>query len=357
MINLVLGDCLKELPNLAENSIDSLVTDPPAGIGFMQKDWDTDKGGRRYWINWMTNAMTECLRVMKPGAYGLVWTIPRTSHWTAMALEWAGFEIRDVIVHLFSTGFPKSLNIGKSFDKALGTQQTDPSKQWDGWGTALKPAAEHWILVQKPISEINVVANVLKWGVGGINIDGCRVGIEQRINKPMGTVSPLTLGDNCYNGKATDSVVNGRFPANLVLSHDEDCGEKCTEECAPKLLDEQSFTGASRFFYCAKPSVSEREMGLEEREPEIVNDGRDTPIDNPFQRGETKRLNVHPTVKSLKLMTYLTRLVTPPNGHILDPFLGSGTIAMVAKKEGFSITGMEISPEYLEIARSRVLSV
>ncbi len=210
-MNIMTGDCLDKLRELADSSIDSLVTDPPAGIAFMGKDWDKDRGGRAAWVAWMTEVMRECLRVLKPGAHGLVWALPRTSHWTATALEDAGFEIRDVVTHLFGTGFPKSLDVSKAIDKAAGAERevigksmggtpsgsgrygwnsaepapkvwpdvtapaTSAARQWQGWGTALKPASEHWILVRRPISEKTVAANVLRWGTGALNIDACRV--------------------------------------------------------------------------------------------------------------------------------------------------------------------------------------
>lgn len=207
-MRLMHGDCLEQLKTLADNSVDSLVTDPPAGIAFMGKEWDKDKGGRKEWVSWMTGVMSEALRVMKPGAHGLVWALPRTSHWTATALEDAGFEVRDVITHLFGSGFPKSLDVSKAIDKAAGAERevvgenpnhrgesqtrnmytkalgqdgsvtapaTDDVKKWQGWGTALKPASEHWILVRKPCSEKTVAANVIKWGTGALNIDASRI--------------------------------------------------------------------------------------------------------------------------------------------------------------------------------------
>lgn len=194
MADLHHGDCLAVLKTLKANSLDSLVTDPPAGIGFMGKDWDHHKGGRDEWVSWLTDVMKQCLRVLKPGAHGLVWAIPRTSHWTMTALEDAGFEIRDVVTHLFGTGFPKSLDVSKAIDRAAGAKRkvvgerlspdgvpysarqsngwvesgfverrtsdskafvtapaTAAAKQWQGYGTALKPAAEFWVLVRKPI--------------------------------------------------------------------------------------------------------------------------------------------------------------------------------------------------------------
>jgi hypothetical protein len=164
MIHQVLnGDCLDVLRGLADNSVDSIVTDPPAGIAFMGKEWDRDKGGRDAWIAWMRSVAAECLRVIKPGGHAFVWAIPRTSHWTGMAWEDAGWQPRDKCYHIFGSGFPKSHNL---------------SGEWDGWGTALKPAAEEWWLFRKPLSESTVAANVLKWGTGALNIDGCRVGDE-----------------------------------------------------------------------------------------------------------------------------------------------------------------------------------
>jgi hypothetical protein len=227
-IELLHGDCLEVLKQGPDNSVDSVVTDPPAGISFMGKDWDSDKGGSKEWIAWLTEVSKEMLRVLKPGGHGLVWAIPRTSHWTATALEDAGFEIRDVVTHLFGTGFPKSLDISKAIDKAAGAEReivglsyysgagelqtrkatlpmvnksvadltykpltmqktglpitapaTPEAKQWSRLRHgALKPASEHWILVRKPLSEKTVAANVLMWGTGGINIDGCRIGTD-----------------------------------------------------------------------------------------------------------------------------------------------------------------------------------
>lgn len=219
---IYLGDSLEVLRTLEDNSVDSLITDPPAGISFMNKKWDDDKGGRDQWIEWLSTIMKECLRVMKPGAHGLLWALPKTSHWTATALENAGFEIRDIVNHLFGSGFPKSLNIGKKLD------------DWKGWGTGLKPACEHWILIRKPLSEKNVAENVLKWGCGGINIDECRVGTlfysqEEWNNKQKNRKTVYIYGKH----KGSESQVpSGRFPSNLILSHNEDCeykGEKKIE--------------------------------------------------------------------------------------------------------------------------------
>lgn len=372
---------------MEENSIDSMVTDPPAGISFMNKSWDDDKGGREHWIQWMSEVMSECLRVLKPGAHGLVWSIPRTSHWTATALENCGFEIRDVITHLFGSGFPKSLDVSKAIDKMHGaerevvgidliraaklvnqkdgcvdsrgyfkakqnvditTPSTDDAIKWQGWGTALKPAAEFWWLVRKPIEEKTVAKNVLKHGTGGINIDGCRINTQEKLS--IGSGKSNTYGQASSGDNPGKQHSQGRFPANLIL--DEEAG---------KLLDEQSGVtksgvskkhhnsyagasntkflrgfsnqtnqhggegGASRFFYCAKVSSSERGEG-----------------------------NHHPTVKPIKLMSYLIKLITPPNGTVLDPFMGSGSTGIAAKQNNFKFVGIEKEKEYFEIAKKRI---
>lgn len=408
------GDCLKVLKTLKDNSVDSLVTDPPAGISFMGKDWDCDKGGREHWIAWMRDVMRESLRVLKPGAHALVWAIPRTSHWTATALEDAGFEIRDVVTHHFGSGFPKSMDISKAIDKAAGASRevigkkpnqnsrgrhvmadgwkrpwndkpeaversmmqtapaTDLAKQWQGWGTALKPASEHWILARKPISEKTVARNVEKWGTGGLNIDGCRIAGKPRTTHKDGNFPGSQGGKVAYSkygeGHAND-VPSGRFPANLILSHSPECVEvasrdviACTPDCPVRQMDAQTKDtragkparsgrcqkdrspfenanagglvdcvsyedsgGASRFFYVAKPSKREKGAG-----------------------------NVHPTVKPIKLMRYLIRMITPKGGLVLDPFTGSGTTGVAAIEEGCRFLGIEKEKEYQKLAHARI---
>jgi DNA modification methylase len=426
------ADCLEQLRTLDADSVDSLVTDPPAGISFMGKEWDGDKGGRSGWIAWMAEVMRECHRVMKPGAHGLVWAIPRTSHWTATALEDAGFEVRDVITHLFGQGFPKSLDISKAIEKAAGAERkvigknphlrpksdgkqcgysgiqsrsehitlpsTDAAKQWAGWGTALKPASEHWILVRKPCAEKTVAANVLEWGTGGINIDASRIEAGERTHivwdRRSGNVKGNKFNlyrDELQGSRAIGTTAQGRFPANLVLSHTPYCtDEQCDIECAILALDAQSGTlksgerkagyirkagstyspdykpdnrtykadsgGASRFFYCAKISTSERNAGLEEfpdRQGGIKNSsGRGYSERDPHKPITVK--NHHPTVKPQKLMRYLCRLITPPGGTVLDPFMGSGSTGMAARSEGFEFIGIERDPEYFKIAQARI---
>ncbi len=335
-MRLMQGDCLNALTLIPRDSVDSIITDPPAGISFMGKAWDNDKGGRKQWIEWMSTVMVECLRVLKPGGHALIWAIPRTSHWTATAVEDTGFEVRDVVTHLFGSGFPKSLNIEKATNGIA-----------KGQGTALKPAAEFWILARKPLSEKTVAKNVLKHGTGGLNIDASRIGTEKR--HPGNYIKKSdanTYGKYADIDKSNFDANQGRFPANLVLSGD-----------APELLDEQSGTlksgamknitstslgyhgagsgaewnhgastgGASRFFYCAKVS--------------------------PSERGET---NTHPTVKPQKLMQYLIKLITPPGGTVLDPFMGSDSTGLAAKTAGFGFIGIEKEKEYYDIAEMRI---
>jgi len=334
-----------------DGRFDSMVTDPPAGIGFMDKQWDKDKGGRDAWVEDMAATYRECLRVLKPGAHGLVWALPRTSHWTATALENAGFEIRDVVMHLFGTGFPKSLDVSKAVDKAAGAERrdvledkppvknnavlgrglgvgiverrpvTDEAKQWDGWGTALKPAAEHWILVRKPLIG-TVAANVLEHGTGGINVDGCRVGTDDDTSRTCNGTGISSSFDMASKGKRTNGGHDlGRWPPHVVLD----------DGAAAMLGDSSRFF--PRFRYQAKPSTKEKSAGL-------------------AALGSAR--NPHPTVKPIELMRWLCRLITPPGGTVLDPFAGSGTTGCAAVLEGFDFVGIEQSEEYAEVARARI---
>ena len=314
-------------------------------------------------------------------------------------------------------GFPKSLDISKAIDKKLGAERkivglkpytndgsirgnsynkggyervqlpitapaTPEAKQWEGWGTALKPANEPIVLARKPLSEKTIAENVMKWGTGGLNIDGCRIGTEKikTYGKRKGQGVSLEWSKYTSPEGYEGETHQGRFPANVIL-----------DEEAAAMLDEQTGTlrsgfmkaghpygqgdgqnvygkltgktksdtygdsgGASRFFYCAKASKKERNMGLEDVEPTTVDDGRNKPIDNPFLRGKTPRRNTHPTVKPVKLMEYLITLITPPNGIVLDPFLGSGTTALAALNLGRFFIGIELNEEYCEIARRRI---
>jgi DNA modification methylase len=392
------GDCMDPadgIPALPDATVDALVTDPPAGIGFMGRAWDGDRGGRNAWVAWMTGVMRECLRVLRPGAHALVWALPRTSHWTATAVEDAGFEVRDVITHHFGTGFPKSLDVSKAIDKAAGAERevvgpdpnwrrsahtetvysggvnrpahltapsTNAAKQWSGWGTALKPASEHWILARKPLIG-TVAANVQAHGTGAINIDESRIegGPRPLIDASASVISGDGRFGTMAGSRSAGATLLGRFPANVVFTHNHDCGTACTEGCPVAELDSQSGVltsgagqksrrtstaweggalrplttefkasagGASRFFYCAKPAASEKHT---EREK-----------------------NTHPTVKSVALMTYLVRLVTPPGGLVLDPFAGSGTTGVAALGGGWRFVGWEQDAAYHAIAAKRI---
>jgi site-specific DNA-methyltransferase (adenine-specific) len=424
------GDCLEMLKLLPENSVDSLITDPPAGISFMGKHWDDDKGGRKQWVIWMTEVMSEVMRVLKPGAHGLVWAIPRTSHWTATALEDAGFDIRDVVTHLFGTGFPKSLDVSKAIDRSADVDrkitksgqikpaefagkfdnttsslrerrdmpETDYAKQWQGWGTALKPASEHWILVRKPCSEKTVAANVLKWGTGAINIDASRIGLNGAKNPSIARYqSTPQKGNNGWEHAnrganfSPDSASLGRFPANLVLDEEasllldkqslENGIHSAGKSRAPstsiqnKVLENKNTLsmghspnngvrfgdsgGASRFFYCAKASKYDKNNGLEDstikvRSSDARPNSGDFTGEFPDHDHREKVGNFHPTVKSTKLMEYFIQLITPPKGVVLDPFMGSGSTGVAAKSLSFSFIGIEKESDYLEIATKRL---
>jgi len=399
---LMHGDCLEKMKEMPDSSADAIVTDPPAGISFMGKEWDHDKGSRDNWLKWMQSVAEECLRVIKPGGHALVWAIPRTSHWTGMAWELAGWIPRDKIYHCFGTGFPKSLNISKALDREAGAERevtgickngsgaseiklnnhgkhdtgigymdgsgkvfnitipaTDAAHQWEGWGTALKPAIEEWWLFRKPIGKGTTIAeNVLKWGTGGLNIDGGRVGIDPEIDDQRlggkGNWSTTKTAKNVYEGGyAGDRVTSsplGRYPANLI----HDGSPEVTE-----LFDSGS---ASRFFYCAKSSKSEREAGLEEMPERKMGFSNGAQIHGEgYDKGQgiglnrvISRHNFHPTVKPLALMRYLCRLITPPQGIVLDPFMGSGSTGVAAKMERFNFIGIEQDEVYCEIARRRL---
>jgi site-specific DNA-methyltransferase (adenine-specific) len=302
----------------------------------------------------------------------------------AINIEDAGFEIRDMIAWVYGNGFPKSLDVSKAIDKMAGAKRelildedgnqvwtsqkqgkksmfdggrerpatypatypaTDAARKWKGWGTALKPALEPITIARKPL--IGTVAeNVQTHGTGALNVDGCRVGREQKDVSGWSQTGSAASENRAMSGAnyARDAKpdADGRWPANLI--HDG------SEEVIGL------FGTAVRFFYCAKASKKDRDEGLHDLEPTTTDDGRKKPIDNAFQRGKTLRNNNHPTVKPTTLMRYLCRLVTPPNGTILDPFMGSGSTGKAAKMEGFSFVGVEREKEYCEIAKKRIES-
>jgi DNA modification methylase len=380
-IDLRLGDCLEVLKTLPDDSVDSIVTDPPYGLSFMGKKWDCNVPGVDVW--------QECLRVLKPGGHLLAFAGTRTQHRMAVAIEDAGFEIRDMIAWVYGGGFPKSLDVSKAIDKAAGAERevtghtqkcgmptaaekyegnqkwsgerrdipaTPAARQWAGWGTALKPAMEPITVARKPL--IGTVAeNVLRHGTGGINVDGCRVGTIKstpaspaKANDSIGT---FRTKDRHANSSGFDANV-GRWPANLIHDGSDEVlalfpvttsGKPASGGHKRKAsLDYQSNvnyadrsedagtlfgdTGsAARYFYCAKASKKDRGEG-----------------------------NNHPTVKPTALMRYLVRLVTPPGGTVLDPFMGSGSTGKAAILEGFDFIGIELDQEYFKIAQKRIAS-
>jgi DNA modification methylase len=485
-VQVIQGEALAVLREMPDNSVDAIVSDPPAGINFMGRDWDNfssrkksnsqeeklqsendgkwlegrgtspygfSHGGtatraeREAFITFLTEIFTEARRVLRPGGHALVWSLPRTSHWTAYALEEAGFEIRDSIEHVFGSGFPKSLNVSKQIDRikniereVIGVSTSGPtsigntydtgkvhgsgirkqqfeitapatpeSQKYSGFGSALKPAHEVWWLCRKPLAESSIAANVLKWGTGALNIDACRISTQDtlgRLNNPGANGWKNSSGGPT---RATYDPIaaNGRFPANLLLSHTLLCDEsECVEGCPVLELDKQSGIrksgggmklqagrarvgsvygeykgpdhddirepnegGASRYFaqfyYCPKPSRKERNAGCDEL-PEKKRNA--TAFDGaggvPYRIGEDGKVtpkaisgpegNHHPTVKSVALMSYLVRLITPPGGIVLDPFAGSGTTALAAIQEGCDFILIEREQEYVVIAEARI---
>lgn len=565
-------DCRKRLKELPDNSVDAVVTDPPAGIAFMGKSWDrVQKEGMtelQAFQEFIFEVFTEVYRVLKPGGHAVVWALPRTAHHTTMGVERAGFEIRDVVHHLFGTGFPKSLDVSKALAK------TGHDADWQGWGTALKPAAENWILARKPLIG-TVVANVLEHGTGALNIDACR--IAAKADDDIYAKNPNTAGgfghaDATVYGSSRGAPVydpsNGRWPANFVLSHSDGCVQTgkeeveawdCVPECAVRMLDEQSGQrtsgvpgvgrrehettsmagklgltgkqetgyadsgGASRFFMTFSPDGGGESCGValtedestfvgrktESRDVSSLTDGSGKTPTDPSQQdmkstistmtpstttsqifnssqhlgtttttndsakttrtskgsnigsasaalrtapsttthkeltvptkdtvdraqgstsksgetrtgstttsttaptgsdnfdnnrffyvakapgaeksavmtcgctpklkikdipvismkeakgqagqpcpvcGEEQQLHAHPTVKSVSLMEWLVKLVTPPGGVVLDPFTGSGTTGVAARRLGFRFIGMEQDKVYCALARSR----
>ena len=402
------GNSKELLKTLESDSIDSIVTDPPYELGFMGKKWDSSG------IAYDVELWTECLRVLKPGGHLLAFSGSRTYHRMAVAIEDAGFDIRDQIMWVYGSGFPKSHDVSKAIDKMAGAERevvgktrkgaqtestgrygawgdgitptapaTEAAKEWNGWGTALKPAHEPICVARKPL--IGTVAeNVLQYGTGGINVDGCRVKtnineINERKNKHGNNGS--SIFHSAKNLQKGWEALQGRWPANII--HD---GSKEVLAGFPEVKSgvikqhhndirenkeynkEKTYSGsAARFFYCAKASKKDRDEGLEGFEEKKLRVGSNQAIAEAKRGNEYKedkgklqiggRLpirNHHPTVKPTNLMQYLCRLVTPPNGVILDPFLGSGSTGKAAMYEGFNFVGFDLNSEYIDIARARI---
>lgn len=512
---IFVGNNIELLKKYPDNFFDSIVTDPPYGLGkepnaeemlqawistgylevkgtgFMGKEWDAFVPQPIFW--------KEVFRVLKHGGHVVSFFGTRTYDWGVMSMRLAGFEVRDCIQWLYGSGFPKSHNINKAIDKMYGAERevegqgkegkgfnkvkgfgtnttksdeftsewdvteanSDQAKEWDGWGSSLKPANEPIVLARKPLEKgLSIAENVLKWGTGAINIDACRIGHneEQKFTNKEQRKEGWNM-DNCgfdsTNNHTASADPSGRFPSNVILTHHPECeclglkkvkaisggsgenskgrlgvngkygkyaleehganagglgdnnGEEtienwnCHDDCPIKVLDEQSGErkaggkvigtepsktgqngiyntynriendpysdtgGASRFFYVAKASKSERNFGLtgfEEktsgslnfRNPKSSGRSEDAPSVEKMGGLTEKRTNFHPTVKPVKLMQYLVRMITPPNGTVLDPFSGSGTTGVACKIDGFNFVGLELSEEYAKIAQARI---
>jgi len=408
---IIQGNCLDVMKIFPDNSIDTIITDPPYGLSFMGKKWDYDVPKVELW--------QEALRVLKPGGTALIFAGSRTQHRMACAVEDAGFILKDCMLWIFGSGFPKATDISKQLDKGhkrkvVGykkrpednskrtlraknnwikggtdiTQQpitepaTSEAKLWNGWKShGLKPAYEPIIVAMKP-NDGTYANNAIKHGVAGLNIDGGRIPCNDKPKFPEGKYDQNTDIKWRTDKRNKDTQPQGRFPANIIL--DEEAAELLDEQSGelsvagnireakindynassykagigkrnPKYHNDKG--GASRFFYVAKASKSERNMGCEELDNKQVNDGRkdQTSIDCPQQRGITYRHNFHPTVKPLKLMEYLCILTkTPTGGIVLDPFTGSGTTCMACKKTGRPFIGIEQDKEYCKIAEARI---
>jgi len=456
---IIQGDCLKVMRDMADNSVDCIITDPPYGLKFMGAKWDYSVPSVETWC--------ECLRVLKPGGYLLSFAGTRTQHRMAVNIEDAGYEIRDMIAWVYGMGFPKSLDVSKAIDvhyfctwleanpdeqakykeqllaakgdnkvteqvkqkfrKLAGTERevvetikkthistkdanegwdrpshydengdhkrtmditapaTDAARQWEGWGTALKPAFEPITVARKPLGKDTVAANVLEYSTGGINVDGCRVGTEVRECPEAGFIRRGRTDEEVFsqvdkNKPNGSHTVVGRFPANFIHDGSDEVVElmPLTEpsEVSNRGLQNSGRhggiaglggnlkdgtdslrgyfdSGSARFFYCAKASKQDRDEGLEDTELKSRPTMGNGIGNQPNQQMQNNRNN-HPTVKPTSLMRYLCRLVCPPGGTVLDPFAGSGSTGKAAIAEGFGFIGIEDRPDYCEIARKRI---
>jgi site-specific DNA-methyltransferase (adenine-specific) len=399
---ILIGDVLERLRELPEASVDSIVTDPPYELGFMGKAWDSTG------IAYSVPMWRECLRVLRPGGYLLSFGGSRTYHRMACAIEDAGFEVRDQIMWIYGSGFPKSLDVSKAIDKAAGVERPRISggvgssntnalgrftpgeaKHWSGWGTALKPAHEPICVARKPLIG-TVAANVLAHGTGALNIDGCRVegpmdGVWGSSNK---TVNPdrTFVGSPDASEYKTEPHPSGRWPANVIHDGSEEVVSRFPESQSGSNTvkretgaENKGNTGSSygaesrsagtpmisygdkgtaaRFFYTAKADKAEREAGCYDVTPQKTDGSRkdgNPGGDNPRNRGVHERGNNHPTVKPLDLMRYLVRLVTRPGGTVLDALMGSGTTGIAAMLEGMNFIGIDEWPPYAALAEKRI---
>lgn len=405
-ITIYCGKSEDVLPHISGAT--AVVTDPPAGIAFMGKEWDKHKGGRDKWIEWMSDIAAKAINTLPPGGIALVWALPRTSHWTATAWENAGWEVRDVVTHIFGSGFPKSLDISKAIDKAAGAEReviefrtgpkpgthggsgqyrhgndrsmsapaTESAKVWEGYGTALKPAVEFWHLLQKPVDG-TYANNAIKHGVAGINVDGARIGYQSESDKGAAlSGDAFKRKDTSDKADAKARAANGRFPANLILSGDDvaalfpettsgggdkrgGCamffgGDKRTEPTGHK-IDTGS---ASRFFQRCdyRDPIDEASRIIYTAKASGTDRGNRPEKQLPlFGEVEPEVKNTHPTVKPLTLMEYLIKLVTMPAGTvILDPFGGSGSTAVACKRLGVACIMIEQDEAHCRTAVQRL---
>jgi len=382
-MNLHCGDCLDVMRELADNSVDLVLTDPPYGLSFMGKKWDYDVPSVEIWA--------EALRVLKPGGHLLAFAGTRTQHRMACRIEDAGFEIRDMLAWLYGSGFPKSLDVSKAIDKAAGAERevvgswkptgtappsihgshsaakttsdcgyepdiearinitapaTDAAREWAGYGTALKPALEPITMARKPLVG-TVAANVLEYGTGALNIDACRVegapsGLKPYVRSTTPQVYALGMAKAGRDVTFTDHP-SGRWPANLI----HDGSEEATAPLA----------AAARYFYCAKASKRERDAGCEGMAARMsmrYGERAQGPLPQQKPSKPVAQKNHHPTVKPIALMEHLVKLASRPAAIVLDPFMGSGTTGIACKNLGRDFIGIERDPEYFQIARNRI---
>jgi site-specific DNA-methyltransferase (adenine-specific) len=415
-VRLIWGDTFQVLQTMAADSIDSIVTDPPYGLEFMGKEFDKLGSGIAQ-QEWHRQWVVEALRVLKPGGHLIAFGGDRTHHRLMVAVEDAGFEIRTCLYWCFGSGFPKSLDIGKALDRMAGAERavvgskvglpgycatpsdqhggivlsgradgtlnradrecaitapaTEAAKQWDGWGTALKPAVEIAVLARKPLGEGTVARNVLRHGVGALHIDACRVeGPPSQGGNNRGSSALGFMNDDGWQPKSAciDSTMSqGRWPAHLLHDGSEEVVEmfpdrdgavsngrsgkpqlNCySDRGAQAQVPGRNDTGSAARFFPTFP--------LTETDLACAQDGRRllyTPKVSKSERGEG---NNHPTVKPVALMCWLVRLVTPPGGIVLDPFAGSGSTGLACAVEGFRFVGIERERAYAEIAQRRLL--